>query len=94
MTRQEGVRLAIIAIAALSFAAWTLVWARCPLPARARAILPGLWALHVLAFTLVAQLHLASPADLNLWSSALRVHGLVSSIVLARDYLIAEPDCA
>ena len=92
---QEYVRRAIMAIALASFAAWTLAWVRCSLPARARAILSGFWALHVLVFTVVAQLHTVSPADMNLWSSAVRIHGLVSSIALAADQLLAgERDCA
>ena len=87
---QEGVRVAIFVIALASFIAWTLVWVRRPLPAKARAILPGFWSLHILAFTFAAQLRLVTPADLNLWSSAVRIHGLVSSLVLAADHLLGE----
>ena len=87
---QEGVRVAIFVIALASFIAWTLVWVLRPLPVRARAILPGFWALHIMLFTVAAQLRLLAPPDLNLWSSAVRMHGLVSSLVLAADHLLGE----
>lgn len=90
MTAIGAVRLTVMMIAATAATAWWLVWRRCALPARARALLPGLWALHVLVFTVTAQFHLLPAADLNLWSSAVRIHGLIASIVLAVDYLVAE----
>jgi hypothetical protein len=90
MTAIGAVRLTVIVIAAAAATAWWLVWWRCALPVRARAVLPGLWALHVLVFTVVAKFRLLPAVDLNLWSSAVRIHGLIASIVLAVDYLVAE----
>ena len=90
MTAASAVRLAVALIAGAAWAAWWLVWRRCALPARARAVLPGLWALHVLCFTAAVQFHWLLPADLNLWSSAVRIHGLICSLVMALDYLVAE----
>jgi len=90
MTAASAVRLVVAVIAGGAFLAWLLVWFRCVQPDRSHATVPGLWALHVLIFVTATQFHLLPAADLNLWSNAVRIHGLIASLVLAADYLLAE----
>jgi hypothetical protein len=80
-------RIVVFICAAVASVAWVLVWRRCDLQDRARAVVILSWTVHTALFTIAAQCRWCSPATLNLWSSITRAHGLLASLVLALDML-------
>ena len=83
------VRCVVLFLALADSVLWVLVWRRCRIRQRARAILILTWTLHTLVFTLAAQAQWVEPLDLNIWSNITRAHGLVAAGVLGFDLLTA-----
>jgi hypothetical protein len=82
-----AVRIAVLLCAVAATVAWMLVWRKCSIKRRAQAVLILSWTAHVALFTVAAQCHWCDPATLNLWSGAVRAHGLLASLFLAIDML-------
>jgi len=87
-----AVRIAVLLCAVAASVAWVLVWRRCHIRQRARAVLILSWTVHTALFTLAAQCHWCDAVTLNLWSSITRAHGLVAASVLALD-LLTDDGC-
>ena len=86
----DGAQIVTIVLAVLCLIWWTVAWYRCGAIARAQSTAAALWALHVIAFSVAALFRWPNVRWLNVWSSALHIHGLIAWIVLAADHLIAE----
>lgn len=85
-------RIVVFICAVAASVAWALVWRRCALRDRGRAVLMFSWTLHTALFTAAAQWQLFAPAVLNLWSNITRAHGLLAALVLAVD-LYTDREC-
>jgi len=88
-----SVKFLIFICAAVASWAWLLVWCKCSVRRRGWAVLALLWTAHVAVFTLATHYRVVAPLGLNLWSSIVRVHGLLSILILAID-LLTDSRCA
>lgn len=82
-----AVRVAVFLCAVVATVGWVLVWRRCSIKQRARAVLVLSWTVNTALFTIAAQYRLFDFVQLNLWSSITRAHGLLASAFLAIDLL-------
>ena len=83
------VRCVVLFLALADSVLWVLVWRRCRIRQRARAVLMLTWTLQTLLFTVAAQCQWFAPEVLNVWSSITRAHGLIVTGVFAIDLLTA-----
>jgi hypothetical protein len=79
----NGVQIVVFVLAVLTCAAWLVAWSRCrhPLP-RARAAVVVSIPLHVAVFSVCAYFHFLTAGSLNIWSCAVRAHGLLTLLIL------------
>ena len=78
-------RIVVFVCAVLASVAWAAVYRRCETRERARAVVKFTWTVHTAVFTVAAHCQWMLPADLNIWSSITRAHGLLAALVLAVD---------
>jgi hypothetical protein len=77
------IRMAVILLGAVSSALWLYIYKKLPTEKKTVAVLCLAWSLHCVVFTVVATLSIALPRTLNTWSYAIRIHGLITVLLIA-----------
>lgn len=82
----NGAQIICAVLALCAGIAWTAILLRCPLYQRARAVLMLSLIVHAFAFSVAGLFRFGiTPATLNVWSSMVRAHSMLTLLILGYD---------